>query len=486
MITAMKHLWNAVIISTFLVLGVPWGQASGRSDLWRYLTVATLSNDSQFDLAVDAQGLPHIVILERSQCKMTYYFWSGDQWATKPIQRSACQGYIFEIAILLDDGGRLHVLTLEKVSSTGSQAIRLATLEGDAWRVRTVAQHQGISHLQAVPGQGGVVHVIYDYWDGSPGAQQGGLAYARIIATTVEEKILLPVLPGDLTLTRYVTMDAQNDLHISFTTETDDGYEVFYLRYEGETPMLRMISKGGYTFFSPITLSRAQLPCIYVYNWGLGGLERLCVLPERIERVAIPHTKDAQIPQVAVGSTDQVHIAYVDSTRSAYDRQELRYVTQQGDRWRAATVDYGISASARLRLDTQNQPHLVYRVSDRVKYATTARSILSAGRAAAVQERAAPDLDFEKLPITPKAAMKLIRSVPKVKRQSRWADRLEIDSYPTRARPAYLFHHYTVVQDSPTAGHTVTSGWYRVNAYTGQVVDDMGRVLVRGKQKRKN
>lgn len=476
-----------MIIFASLVHGTTWCRASELTDNWRYLNVAKSSVPMQYGLSIDTRGLPHIVLLGSSVqgSKLTYQFWSGRRWTNSTIRPMDSDTYISSPSILLDEQGSPYIFFIENHFSGGPYTIELATLENGKWRFQAIASHKHISNLSVDRGMNNrAINLIYDFSDDSSRNRHTVLAYASVKKTKIEEKIIFS--DSDRTIARFLATDYRNDLYISFTTKTKDGYEELkYLRYGEDGPVLRSLGKGNYHYYSPIILSGSNLPCIFVYNGDRDGIERVCVFLKKSERVLIPDTKDAQLPAVATDSTGRVHISYVDFNKLAYGKQELRYLMQRDDTWEYQTVDYGMNANVELSLDSKNMPHLLYQAAGQVKYATTSTAIRNSGKAVTTAERPAPDLQFEKLPVTPMAAKELISGIPRVRKDSGWAENLELEMYPTAADPVYLFHQYSFVRDDAISGHTVTAGWYHVNAYTGQVTDDMEKVLVKGNRKLK-
>lgn len=468
-----------------MALGTPLCHATERIGTWQYLNVAEHRVSAQYKLSIDTKGLPHMVLLTQSGqgSSFVYQFWSDTGWtksAVKPVGR-----HVSDFSMFLDSHDAPHVFFVESRPDEKTDILQLAILRNGTWPLQPVAKHARISNLQVLPCTNGTMKLIYDFSENRHYDGRTTLALSTMRDGVIDEKPVL--LENDPPLDRFLSSDCRNDVLVAYVKETQDGYqEVAFLNYDGSREAVKSVARGTYHYFSPVTLGRASTPCIYVFNVDRDGIERLCISSEKVERELIPDAKDGQLPAVAVDSADQAHIAYVDFRRLAYGKQELRYLRQRGEGWEHQTVDYGMNANVELRLDAWDNPHLLYQVDDQLKYATTSGVIRSPGQASGKPERPDPDLVFEKLPITPGAAWALVRGLRKVRKDVKWADKLELESYPTATRPVYVFHQYTVVQDNATSGHTATAGWYYVNAYTGRVTDLEGRILIKGTGKQAN
>ncbi len=473
-------------IFTILTFSSRWCLAAEKNEHWQYLNVGKFSFLYQFELAIDSRGLPHIIIHgfedeSDKEGKLIYKFWSGDKWISDNIQQKECDNYKSNLHLFLDTNDKPHIFFIEADKKKGLETIQLATLEDRNWKFQSLVSHVMISHLNIVKSADGLFHLVYDCSDDRQRLRNSKLMYISLKEIKTEEKTLLN--ESEEPIHRYLCSDSRNDLHISYVSQLQDGYkEIKYLYYNESKTVLRSIKKGNYSYYIPIFISRGLVPYMFAFNNNQDEIEKICISADDAKSTRIHNTKDAQLPFIAIDSSEKFHIAYVDFRNCPSGKSKLRYLEQDGDIWNRQVVDFGMNCTVQFCLDNQNLPHFLYEFSNQLKYATTSNVIKNKGKFSSVREKSTPELDYQNLPITPAAAKKLVRNLAAVQKHLKWANILEIDGYPTTESPIYHLHQYALIMDNAVEGHTATAGWYRVNAYTGQIIDDEGNVFNEGKR----
>jgi hypothetical protein len=299
---------------------VVWVAEDGRESLkygfWdhkpkKWFTMKIAEHASFTALALDSHGRPHISWADAGSvigCRLRYARWDGSEWHSEAVPLNADTiAYYTSIALDMKDAPSISFYEYDGPRGSNLRVrMRVATLDGKIWQVRTVDGQNQSGKFNALAADGeGRIH----------------LAYANVNAGTAG--------------TRYARRNAKGEWDL----ELVDGREQNDLGYVG--------------YAVAIAVDRAGTPHLTYNNYSTPAVKYAVRRDGRWQVEVVEQLAGGAYPDrnaIALDDAGRPYLAYFDAGQGL-----LRIAHKKGDAWAASVVDEngcGFTSSLAISQDT--------------------------------------------------------------------------------------------------------------------------------------
>jgi len=330
---------------------ISFGVALG--DGWHIETVDD-NGDVGFytSIALDSLDYPHISYCDYSIFLLKYAYWTGSTWSISTVDTTG----MWEdwLSMALDSSDNPHIVYYD----ANNYDLKYAYWTGSTWSINSVAGDKGACCSIALDSVD-YPHISYcdfpkldlkyAYWTGSVWS-----------ITSVDTA-------GDLWGSTSIALDSAGYPHISYYDFTNG--DLKYARWTGSAWSITSVDTaadvGG---CASIALDSTDYPHISYYDSTNGDLKyaRWTGSAWSISSVDTAgdvgkYTSIALYSVVALGSVDNPHISYYDSTN-----EYLKYAHWTGAAWSITSIDATAElwGATSIALDSSGYPHISYGYSD--------------------------------------------------------------------------------------------------------------------------